>query len=134
MLYSAFSYEGENITSVTPQNPALIVAMISGACTRTKLTDSTSQTGLVTQGLQFKYSEYEDYITQDEYEVHALHACLQLLVGGEVGFEIGQARYDKEDVLPALKSIAEKGIIKYDNVKRLLQVQSLKSCDHSIHN
>ena len=134
MLCSAFSYESENISSITPQNPALIAAMISGACARTKLTNSDSQAGLVTRGLQFKYSEYEDHFTQDEYEVHALHACLQLLVGGEVGFEVGQTRYDKEDVLPALKSIAEKGIIKYDNGKRLLQVRSLKSCDRSSHN
>jgi hypothetical protein len=132
MLATAFSYE--NISSITPQNPSLIAAMISGACARTKLTDSATQAGLVTRGLQFKDSEYEDYVTQDEYEAYALHACLQLLVGGEVGFKTGQTRYDKEDVLPALKSIAKKGIIKYENGKRLLQVRSLKYCDRLIHN
>jgi hypothetical protein len=71
MLDTAFSYE--NISSIIPQNPSLIAAMISGACACTKLTNSATQAGLVTHGLLFKDSEYDDYVTQDKYE--AYHSC-----------------------------------------------------------
>ena len=126
MLKRAFSYTAEqDISAINPQNPALIAAMISGACARSKLCNSAAQAGMVSIGLQFDppYQDYRHFMTSDEYEVYALHACLKLLVGGLVGFTTGQMGYYKDDVLPALRSMVEKDIIKSENGKNLFQVR-----------
>ena len=52
--------------------------MISGACARS---NSAAQTDHVTCGLHFNDSDYKHYLTPAEYEINALHGCLQLLVG-----------------------------------------------------
>lgn len=127
MLTSAFDTTDQEISSINPQNPLLISAMISGACARSQLCNSAAQAGMVTRGLQFKDSDYDSYLTPDNYEVNALHACLQLLVGGSAGYTSDQMGYEKEGMLPALKSIASKDIIKSANGKNLLQVRSSRS-------
>ena len=127
MLTTVLGASGRDTFAINPQNPLLTAAMISGACARCKLCNSAVQAGHVTCGLHFDDSDYKHYMKPAEYEVNALHACLQLLVGGSVGYTTGQMGYDREGVLPALKSIAKKNVIKSENGKNLLQVCRYRS-------
>jgi len=120
-----WAFSCETPSSITPENPFLLAAMISGACARIKLCNSSAQAFEITCGLQINETDYKNYFTPDKYELHALHACLQLLVGGSAGLSTDQMGYEKDKVLPALKSIEKKDIIKSVNGKRLLQVRSL---------
>ena len=63
------------------------------------------------------------YLTPAEYEINTFHQCLHLFVGGSAGFATGRRVYEMEDVLPGLRSIAKKGIIKSANGKNLLKVR-----------
>ena len=122
MITTAFGNHDD--LSIHPQNPFLIAALISAACARIKLCDSAAQAGMVACGLHFKGSNYQDYLSPSEYEVNAIHACLQLLVGGSVMLTTGQMVYYQDEVLPALVLMAEKEVINDPNGKKLLQVGS----------
>ena len=126
MLKAAFSTSGSDLDSTStihPQNPLFITAMLAGACARSTLCFSGVQDGYVTCGLQLDDSEYMGYLTPAEYEINALHACLHLLVAGSAGFATGHRVYEMRDVLPGLRSIAKKGVIKSANGKNLLRVR-----------
>jgi len=123
MLKSAFG--GRHDLTVHPQNSFLVAAMISGACVRTGLCDSSVQAGKISCGLHFKDSEYESYLTLKDYEINILHACLQLLVGGSAMYTKGEISDYKAEWLPALTSMSRKGYVKGPNGKKLLEV-----CNH----
>ncbi|KAF8901335.1 hypothetical protein CPB84DRAFT_1747088 [Gymnopilus junonius] len=76
----------------------------------------------VTCGLQFEEIDYQQYFCLEMDELHALRACLQLLVGGSAGCSTGQMGYEKPLILPALMSIEEKGVVKSADGKKILQV------------
>lgn len=104
--------------SIDPSNHFLIIAMLSGACANTGLCAEAAQASQVLLGLQI-LEDYEAYGSSDLYEIRAIHACLQLLVGGSV------LLYDDgaQEVENALKVIEEKGVITNPNGRKLLNVR-----------
>ena len=123
MLKSAFG--GRHDLTVHPKNSFLVVAMISGACVRTGLCDSSVQVGKISCGLHFNDSEYESYLTPKDYEINILHACLQLLVGGLATYTKGEISDYEAQWLPALTSMSRNGYVKDPNGKKLVEV-----CNH----
>jgi len=55
-----------------------------------------------------------------------LGACLQLLIAGSVFCNRGQLGRNKEQLLPSIKSLSAKKIVKNRNGKRLLQVRTTR--------
>ncbi|KAF8966569.1 hypothetical protein BDZ97DRAFT_1917389 [Flammula alnicola] len=111
----------DNSTTVEPKNTLLISALISGACIRSGLCNSSTQSGTITLGLRFKDTQWKEIIPENESEIWAIHACLHLLVGGTRIYREEQIGYRQEEVLPALKSVAEQDLITNPQGKALLQ-------------
>ena len=103
---------------ITPTNPLLAAALMSGACMRIGLCRSADQMGMVCAGLQFP--EYLHGNSAAESELYALHACLALLVGGAEMYKELECDHDKFPA--AFKKLVDEDVIKDENGKKLLQV------------
>jgi hypothetical protein len=121
MLTSTF--DDPDDLSIHAENPFILAAVTSGACSRVGLCHSAVQASMVTRGLHCEDSAYKEYFPPEQYEIRAIHACLHLLVGASTFVTTDQMGYDKDKILPALNSIAQKNIISNVNGKKLLQVR-----------
>ncbi|KAF9482322.1 hypothetical protein BDN70DRAFT_991247 [Pholiota conissans] len=107
--------------AIEPTNPYLAAALISGACVRTGLCNSSVQSGEITAGLRFEGTKWQELIPNELAEVCAIHAVLHLLAGGSRIYREEQIGYRQNEVLPALKAIAEQNVIVNPEGKQLLQ-------------
>ncbi|KAF9482326.1 hypothetical protein BDN70DRAFT_991251 [Pholiota conissans] len=107
--------------AIEPTNPYLAAALISGACVRTGLCNSSVQSGQITTGLRFEGTNWQETIPDELAQVNAIHAVLHLLAGGSRIYREEQIGYRQNEVLPALKAIAEQNIIVNPEGKQLLQ-------------
>jgi len=110
-----------DIPTIEPTNPFLVSALISGACIRTGLCNSSTQSGMITLGLRFEGTQWREIVPDEKAEVWAIHAALHLLAGGRRIYHEEQIGYRQNEVLPALKAIAEQDIVTNLQGKELLQ-------------
>lgn len=106
---------------IHPQNSYLFAAVVSGACmgTEPELCTCSDQIASIDIGLQLEpgYGELEKK-QNDRDEIRAVHACLQVLIAGR--------EYPRHDrVAAAVKHLINKGVVKNDNGKALLEVSSM---------
>ncbi|KIM38048.1 hypothetical protein M413DRAFT_30454 [Hebeloma cylindrosporum] len=100
-----------DIPSIDPTNPFLVSALISGACIRTGLCNSSTQSGMITSGLRFEGTRWWEIFSGQKAQVWAIHASLHLLAGGTRIYHEEQIGYRQGEVLPALKAIAEQNVV-----------------------
>jgi len=125
VLSAAVSGPSSDLFAVTPENSFLIGSVTSAEAAKQDLFISSRQVSAITRGIQFPKSEYE-YSDPEGREVSCLGACLQLLIAGSVFSDGGHLGRNKEQLLPSIKSLAAKEIIKDPNGKRLLQVRTTR--------
>jgi hypothetical protein len=118
----------DDIPAIEPTNPFLISALISGACIRSGICNSSTQSGMITLGLRFEDGLWRQMVPDEKAEIWAIHAALHLLAGGRRIYREQQIGYRQKELLPALKAIAEQNIIINPQGKALLQVVNL-FCD-----
>ncbi|KAF8190549.1 hypothetical protein BJ912DRAFT_903146 [Pholiota molesta] len=107
--------------AIEPTNPFLVSALISGACIRSGLCNSSTQSGMITLGLRFEGTQWREIVPDEKAQVWAIHAALHLLAGGTRIYREEQIGYRQNEVLPALKAIAEQNIVTNPQGKKLLQ-------------
>jgi hypothetical protein len=112
----------DDIPAIEPTNPFLVSALISGACIRSGICNSSTQSGMITLGLRFEDGLWKQMVPDEKAEVWAIHAALHLLAGGRRVYREEQIGYRQKELLPALKAIAEQNIIINPQGKALLQV------------
>lgn len=112
----------DDIPAIEPTNPFLVSALISGACIRTGLCNSSAQSGMITTGLRFEGTEWWETYSGEKAQGWAIHAALHLLAGGTRIYHEEQIGDRQDEVLPALKAIAEQNIVTNIRGKELLQV------------
>ncbi|KAF8190544.1 hypothetical protein BJ912DRAFT_925672 [Pholiota molesta] len=111
----------DDIPAIEPTNPFLVSALISGACIRSDICNSSTQSGHITLGLRFEGVKWREIIPDEKAEVWAIHAALHLLAGGRRVYREEQIGDRQKELLPALKAIAEQNIIINPQGKALLQ-------------
>jgi len=111
----------DDIPAIEPTNPFLVSALISGTCIRTGLCNSSTQSGMITLGLRFEGTQWKEIIPDEKAQVWAIHAALHLLAGGTRIYHEEQIGYRQNEVLPALKAIAEQNIVTNLQGKELLK-------------
>jgi hypothetical protein len=121
-----------DIPAIEPTNPFLVSALISGASIRSGLCNSSTQSGMITLGLRFEGTEWREIVPDEKAQVWAIHAALHLLAGGTRIYREEQIGYRQNEVLPALKAIAEQNIVTNPQGKELLQVRWSFHCIFSI--
>ncbi|KAF8190561.1 hypothetical protein BJ912DRAFT_878549 [Pholiota molesta] len=110
-----------DIPAIEPTNPFLVSALISGASIRSGLCNSSTQSGMITLGLRFEGTEWREIVPDEKAQVWAIHAALHLLAGGTRIYREEQIGYRQNEVLLALKAIAEQNIVTNPQGKALLQ-------------
>jgi hypothetical protein len=111
-----------DIPAIEPTNPFFVSALLSGACIRSGLCNSSTQSGMITLGLRFEGTQWREIVPDEKTQVWAIHAALHLLAGGTRIYREEQIGYRQNEVLPALKAIAEQNIVTNPQGKKLLQV------------
>ncbi|KAJ7599895.1 hypothetical protein C8J56DRAFT_812808 [Mycena floridula] len=104
-------YDDEDL-DISPVNPYLIAALVSGSCRAVNLGTCSAQTACVNKGLQLPpYDEEEP--SQKEKEIRAIHACLQILLAGK--------EYKPHtEVADAVRKLKELDVVTSEPGKRLL--------------
>ena len=108
---------------VDPSNTYLTTAVLSGACALTGLSASSDQRGEILVGLKM-LDDYALHGPEELYEVRAIHACIQLLVGGMASVHVSP-HYPVGETIKALRKIESEGVIRHDGGKRVLKVSRM---------
>ncbi|KAJ7599938.1 hypothetical protein C8J56DRAFT_909184 [Mycena floridula] len=99
---------------ISPENPYLIAALVSGSCMGTNLCTCSDQTASISEGLQLEpYDEEEAALSEKEKEIKAIHACLQTLLAGE-------AYKRHADVAQAVRKLKETEVVTSEPGKKLV--------------
>ena len=100
---------------VHPENQYLASALLSGACMSAGFVVCSDQIGAISDGLQLQ-SDYAPFGGGKKDEIHALHACLHILMAGKA--------YNRHsEVAGALEQLKSRQVIKNDKGKQLLEVR-----------
>ncbi|KAJ7592044.1 hypothetical protein C8J56DRAFT_1046427 [Mycena floridula] len=98
---------------ISPENPYLIAAIVSGSCIGTTLCDCSDQTGNINEGLQLVPYCVRGVPGEKEKEIRAIHACLQALLAGK--------EYQRHaDVAEAVRKLKKNGVITSELGKKLI--------------
>lgn len=92
-------------TSITSTNKYIIVSLISGVAIHTNLCHSHAQFAEIAQGLQFPQSNYREIFSENEDEIKALGACIQLLVAGPMLYNESEGQFKKEEIKERLQEV-----------------------------
>ncbi|KAJ7584418.1 hypothetical protein C8J56DRAFT_951024 [Mycena floridula] len=100
---------------ISPENPYLIAALVSGSLMATSLCSCSDQTYSISEGLQLEpYDEEEPEPSGKEKEIKALHACLQTLIAGKT--------YKRHaDVPDAVRKLKKNGVARSEVGQRLVE-------------